>query len=222
MMTTTERLLADSTDIWEQYYTHPFILGLQNGDLDKDKFRFYIVQDYLYLEEYAQVFALGAAKAKTHELMQVFAGILGAISGVEMNIHNGYMGTFNVKADELSDSARSLDNLSYTSYMLRIAYEGTEVDILAAILSCAISYEYIAKNIVKNNPQAADHEFYGSWIQCYSGEEYAKTNQDLVATLNRLTQDYSEAQLCELSEIFRRCSQYELAFWDMGWNKSMA
>ena len=33
-MNATERLLADSKDIWDQYYTHPFILGLQNGDLD--------------------------------------------------------------------------------------------------------------------------------------------------------------------------------------------
>ena len=42
-MNATERLLADSKDIWDLYYMHPFILGLQNGDLDPDKFRFYIL-----------------------------------------------------------------------------------------------------------------------------------------------------------------------------------
>jgi len=35
---------------------------------------------------------------------------------------------------------RALDNLSYTSYMLRVAYEEGEAEVLAAILSCAYSY----------------------------------------------------------------------------------
>lgn len=220
-MNATERLLADSKDIWDLYYMHPFILGLQNGDLDPDKFRFYILQDYLYLEEYAKVFAVGVAKAKSHELMQTFSGILTAITHVEMNLHNGYMGKFNVKPDELGNSARSLDNLSYTSYMLRVAYEAGEVEILAAILSCAISYEYIANNIVKNNPKATEHELYGEWVSCYSGEEYAANNRSLTETFNRLAVDYSDKQMAELSEIFRRCSQYELDFWEVGWNKAM-
>ena len=220
-MNATERLLADSKDIWDLYYMHPFILGLQNGDLDPDKFRFYILQDYLYLEEYAKVFAVGVAKAKSHELMQTPSGILTAITHVEMNLHNGYMGKFNVKPDELGNSARSLDNLSYTSYMLRVAYEAGEVEILAAILSCAISYEYIANNIVKNNPKATEHELYGEWVSCYSGEEYAANNRSLTETFNRLAVDYSDKQMAELSEIFRRCSQYELDFWEMGWNKAM-
>ena len=44
-MNTVEKLLAATKDIWRQYNKHPFVLGIQNGDLDKEKFRFYIVQD---------------------------------------------------------------------------------------------------------------------------------------------------------------------------------
>ena len=131
------------------------------------------------------------------------------------------MGKINGKPQELGNSARRLDNLSYTSYMLRVAYEAGEVEILAAILSCAISYEYIANNIVKNNPKATEHELYGEWVSCYSGEEYAANNRSLTETFNRLAVDYSDKQMAELSEIFRRCSQYELDFWEMGWNKAM-
>ena len=35
-----------------------------------------------------------------------------------------------------------------------------EAEILAAILSCAYSYEVIAKTILKNNPRASEHPFY--------------------------------------------------------------
>ena len=45
--------------------------------------------------------------------------------------------------EEVRKTARSLDNLSYTSYMIRVAYEEGEAEILAAILSCAYSYEVI-------------------------------------------------------------------------------
>ena len=48
-MNTVEKLLTATRDIWRQYNKHPFVLGIQNGDLDREKFRFYIVQDYVYL-----------------------------------------------------------------------------------------------------------------------------------------------------------------------------
>ena len=62
-MTTVERMLDASKHIWQAYNEHPFVLGIQNGTLDTEKFRYYIVQDYLYLEDYAKCFAIGVAKA---------------------------------------------------------------------------------------------------------------------------------------------------------------
>jgi len=55
-------------------------------------------------------------------------------------VPGGYFGLLSVSEGELKTTARSLDNLSYTSYMLRVGYEGGEAEILAAILSCAYSY----------------------------------------------------------------------------------
>ena len=60
--------------------------------------------------------------------------------------------------------------------MLLVAYEEGEAEILAAILSCAYSYEVIAKQIVANNPDSVNNEFYGTWIQGYASEEYASGN----------------------------------------------
>ena len=54
-------LMASVSDIWPEYNNHPFVKGLEMGTLDPQKFRRYIIQDYLYLEEYSKVFALGIA-----------------------------------------------------------------------------------------------------------------------------------------------------------------
>ena len=82
-----------------------------------------------------------------------------------MDIHRGYMGRLGITREELNATPAALDNLSYTSYMLRVAYEGGEAEILTAILSCAYSYEVIAKNIVANNPASAGHPLYGEWVR---------------------------------------------------------
>lgn len=215
-MRITDRLLAATKDIWDAYNLHPFVLGIQKGDLDKEKFRYYIMQDFLYLEEYAKVFAVGVAKAKSLETANLFAKYIAVMNG-ELNVHSGYMGKFAVGQEEIEQMSPSLDNLSYTSYMLRVAYEDGEAEILAAILSCAYSYEVIAKRIVENAPEAVNHAFYGDWIRGYASEEYAAGNVILLDTLNALTEHYTECQLAHLEDIFVACSRYEMAFWQMSW-----
>ena len=44
-MTTTERLLNVSKEIWEAYHEHPFVKGIADGSLDKEKFKYYMIQD---------------------------------------------------------------------------------------------------------------------------------------------------------------------------------
>jgi len=198
-MKTTERLLAAAKDIWAAYNEHPFVLGIQDGILAREKFKYYIIQDYLYLEEYAKVFAIGIAKAKRLDTMRLFSRQVNFLTEGEMDIHRGYIGAFTVSQEELAATPRALDNLSYTSYMLRVAYEEGEAEILAAILSCAYSYEVIAKT---------------------AGPEFCDGNVVLLDTLNHLTSRYTEEQLRHLTDIFLACSRYELAFWEMAWNMS--
>ena len=71
-MAVIERLLSATKEIWEAYYEHPFVRGIEDGTLDKEKFRYYIIQDYLYLEEYTRTFGIGVAKAKGKETSTIF------------------------------------------------------------------------------------------------------------------------------------------------------
>lgn len=216
-MRVTDRLIEATKEIWAAYNRHPFVLGIQDGTLDREKFRYYILQDYLYLEEYAKVFAIGVAKAKSAETARLFARYVQVMNG-EMDIHSGYMGRLQITREELERTPRALDNLSYTSYMLRVAYEEGEAEVLAAILACAYSYEVIAKNMIKNNPASVEDPFYGQWIRGYASDTYAGENTVLLDTLNRLTDAYAQGQIQHLADVFVACSRYELAFWELSWN----
>ena len=215
-MKTSERLLKATADIWKAYNEHPFVLGVQNGTLEREKFRYYIMQDFIYLKDYARVYAIGVAKSKSLETANLFAKYINVMNG-ELDVHKGYMGRFEVTQEEIDAMKPSLDNLSYTSYMMRIAYDESEVEVLAAVLSCAYSYEVIAKKILENRPAAASDPFYGDWINGYASDAYASGNVILIDTLDRLSSHYTEEQLKHLEDIFIACSRYEMAFWDMSW-----
>lgn len=218
-MSTVERLLKATEDIWAGYHTHPFVQGLKDGMLDVKKFRRYIIQDYWYLMEYTKVFAVGVAKSQSVEVMKLFAKYIQAILDGEVDVHNGYMGMLGISREELEQTPIAQDNRSYTAYMLSAAYKGGEAEVLTAIFSCAYSYEVIARRIVAENPSAPDHPLYGRWVRGYITERYTNNNVVLKEMLDRLTADYTEAQLRCLEEIFTACSRYEASFWDMAWEE---
>lgn len=213
------QLLDATAELFRAYNQHPFVLGIQNGTLDREKFRYYLIQDCLYLEDYAKTFALGVAKAKSLETANLFAKYIPVMNG-ELDVHQGYLARLGVTQAEIDATPRALDNLSYTSYMLRVAYEEGEAEILAAILSCAYSYEVIARTMVENNPAALEDTFYGDWIRGYLSESYHADNRTLFETLRRLTVSYSPQQMQHLTDIFVACSRYELAFWEMAWTEA--
>lgn len=215
-LSVSDRLHAAAAPIWEKCLRHPFVTGIGDGTLDVEKFRFFMLQDYLYLFDYAKVFALGVVKARDPQLMRLFARNVDAVLGGEMNIHRAYMKRLGITEEQVLAVQPALDNLSYTHYMLSVASAGTPMEIVASILACSWSYAEIGKTLAKI-PGAMDHPFYGEWIRGYAGEEYAATNDDLIHLMNELAKDASEEQLEHLCDIFVNCSRYELVFWQMSW-----
>ncbi|MDO4615739.1 MAG: thiaminase II [Lachnospiraceae bacterium] len=213
----TERLIADSADLFEEFYAHPFVTGMGDGTLDHAKFQYYMIQDYLYLIDYAKVFAVGAAKADDLDIMRVFASSLHATVDGEMELHRGYMRRLGISGEEAENTPMHPANRSYTSYMLRIAYEGGAAEVTAAILSCAVSYKMIGEKLLEKYPHAAEDSFFGEWIRSYTSREYREETQMLAEQMNRLAADLPESGIRKLSSIFRICSEYERGFWDMGW-----
>lgn len=215
-LSVSDRLHAAAAPIWAKCLQHPFVQGLGDGTLEVEKFKFFMLQDYLYLFNYAKVFALGVVKARDPELMRAFARNVDAVLGGEMNIHRAYMKRLGVTEEQVFAVAPALDNLSYTNYMLSVASTGTPVEIVASILACSWSYAEIGQALAKT-PGALQHPLYGEWIQGYASESYAATNNALIWLMNDLARDASEAQVKYLTEIFVHCSRYELGFWDMSW-----
>ena len=60
----SERLYNSAQEVWEKSHRHPFLTELRAGTLDPQIFIYYLKQDYVYLIDYAKMFALGSMKAR--------------------------------------------------------------------------------------------------------------------------------------------------------------
>jgi thiaminase/transcriptional activator TenA len=58
-----ERLKTAASAEWRAYTEHPFTNGLADGSLAEAAFRHYLVQDYLFLIEFAPAYARSVYKS---------------------------------------------------------------------------------------------------------------------------------------------------------------
>ncbi|PTL38250.1 thiaminase II [Alkalicoccus saliphilus] len=216
----SERLYEKLQPIWRENHNHPFVAEMGKGTLEQAKFRFFMVQDYLYLIEYAKLFAIGAAKARDVRTMGRFASLMDVTMNEEMALHRQYAAKFGITEKELEEASPSPVTLAYTHYMLHVGNNGSLSDLVAALLPCAWSYWEIGRELAAR-PGAADHPLYGEWIRMYSSEEFGQTAQWCIDLLDELTAASSEAELKKLEEIFLNTTRFEYMFWDMAYNKTM-
>ena len=215
-MTVTQRLYEAAKPIWQACHDHPFVKGIGDGTLDREKFQYFLLQDYLYLFDYAKVFAWGVVKARDPELMRFFSANVDAILGGEMKTHRAYMARLGITEEQVFQVKPALPNLSYTSYMLSAGAAGGPAGIGASILACSWGYAEVGAPLAQI-PGAADHPFYGEWVRGYSSQEYQDTNDALVTRMDALAEGCTEEEYQRLEDIFVACSRYELGFWEMAW-----
>lgn len=197
---------------------HPFVTGIGDGTLPRDRFRFYIEQDYIFLMEYSRVLALAVAKGRELAGMGQFAELLHTTLHVEMALHRSYAAKFGITADTLALVAAAPTTYAYTRHLLTVAYAGTIAEIGAALLPCQWGYGEIGRALAAAGGPP-DQPLYAEWIAMYAGAEYHELVERLIATFDALAAQESDAGRARLADIFLLSSRYEWAFWEMAWRQ---
>lgn len=215
-MKVSQRLFECVKDIWDGCNKHPFVLELSSGKLPIEKFRFYMIQDHLYLMEYAKLFAIGLVKSHNEKDLRMFASLITATIDTENAVHREYLKRLGITREMIDNSKMGIVNESYTNYMLSVGFKDGLAEIATAVLSCSWSYKYIGDYVkitgnLENNP-------YIEWIDEYSSAEYASANDEIINFIDAVTENYTEKQIKYLEEIMINCSRYEAMFWNMSYN----
>lgn len=214
----SERLLKEARPVWDKCYEHPFLMELCKGTLSQDRFAYYMKQDYVYLIDYAKIFALGSLKSKDLVTMGMFARLLDSTLNVEMGLHRQYAEKFGISREELEATVPAPTTVAYTKYLLDAASTGSLAELVAVLLPCMWSYWEIGTAFAKV-PGALDHPLYKEWIEMYASEEFGELARWCISLMDRLAEGLPENELAILSDRFMASSRLEYLFWDMAYRK---
>lgn len=214
-MSFVKKCIEDSLPVWEKCLAAPFLIGIADGSLDDELLKGYIVDDSLYLREYAKVFGWGIIHAKTMDEVRKFQSLLSFVNESEDATRLMYLKKFGLTDEGIQRLPLRKENRAYIDTMLQAAKDGgSAVYCMMACLPCMLSYLWIFRELLRRNPEAANGRFY-PLICDYANDAYAELCSEWIAFTDTLCAGLSETELRRCMEIFRKCSEHEYDFWLM-------
>lgn len=210
-----------TTDLWrsiEDIYTeilaHPFLTGLTDGTLPEECFRHYVLQDALYLRDYARALSLAGVRSPGEDVLVMFNEHSAGAVMVERSLHDSFLKDLGIPETELDRTPIAPTTLAYTSYLLRTASLGDYPEVLGAVLPCYWIYAEVGKALLeKGSPNA----MYQKWVETYGGEDFNALVEAVLDVTDRACEDLNPSQEKKVMESFVTTSRYEWMFWNMGW-----
>jgi len=126
---------------------HPFLVAMVDGSLKEENFRYYVVQDALYLEQFADCLRIVSdnegVPQQDSERLKAFAK---GAEEAELSLHNSFFKEWNINAE---GAAEMPNCLLYTSYMKRIVATRPHAEGLAVLLPCFWVYMHVGQQMLK-------------------------------------------------------------------------
>jgi thiaminase (transcriptional activator TenA) len=204
------------TGIYTAILEHPFVTGLADGSLPRESFEFYVVQDALYLRQYARALAAVASRAPDQPETEMFARHAAGVVAVEMSLHASLLADLDIDPAAAEAAEPAPTTLAYTSYLIAAAVDGSYGEGVGAVLPCYWIYWEVGKHLLE---RGSPDPRYQRWIDTYAGEEFGKEVREVIAVTDRLGQEIAAAERERVHRRFRVTSRYEWMFWDMGYRR---
>src|SRR3989442_85136 len=120
-------------EVTEMIVKHPYILALENKEINKDKLELFVFEQYHIIKNDRRNFALMVSKASSNTAAKLFLDCLSAEGEALDNLV--------ILTKELGVSINGIESYeplagcnAYTNYLTRLAVYGSDAEILTAIL----------------------------------------------------------------------------------------
>ncbi|GAB5468209.1 MAG: thiaminase II [Rhodospirillales bacterium] len=211
MTSFTETAWQAATSVREAMIAMPFNAELCAGTLSKARFKGYLLQDSLYLMDYARTLAVLAARAPDSALILEYSKAAETCIVVERALHEGFLTQYGLTKAEIAAAEPSPATLTYTKYLLATAHGDAFEVAVAAVLPCFWVYREVGLAIAA---KAAGGNPYQAWIDTYAGEAFGAAVERQIAIADRLAADAPSRTVAAMHKAFARCTRLEWMFWD--------
>lgn len=201
-MDLADRLFAASDDLVGSCRAHPFVMGLADGTLPRERFVGYVEQDAWFLGAFARAYAVALAKSQDPTTLFELKALLDGVVE-ELELHRGYAQRWDADLDPSPAPA----TLAYTDFLLRVAWSAPLGHTLAAMTPCLRLYADLGRHLA---PLATPDSPYREWIDTYASDGFGQ----LVTTLEALLGRHVGADDHVAAGHYRTAMRLELAFFD--------
>jgi len=211
-----QELRNENDNLWQAIFSHPFVRGIGDGSLSRNRYEFFLKQDYVYLIDFSRVIALASAKAGAPADMGYLSTLLQATLNAEMDLHRKTCKSYGISTAELESTEPAMITTAYTNLLVRTCYEGAFLDILSVLLPCAVGYAEIGQRLKSRG--LPEDPFYRDWINTYSSDEYLEFIEWLKAKTDEQACGVPQAARKKYHRLYRSSASYEYLFFEMSWN----
>ena len=214
-MSFLDTCIQQSLPIWRSCLGTPFLQGVADGTLPEDRFMGYIVDDSLYLREYAKVFAWGMLHARDMEEIRTYYSLLAFVNEAEDSTRRYYLKRYGLRDEAIQSLPLRPENRAYVDYMLAAARDGQgAAECMMACLPCMLSYGWIFGEMLRLHPGVLETP-YRPFVSDYAGGRYDSICKTWAAFTERACAGLTPEREVRCREIFRSCSLHEYRFWEM-------
>lgn len=214
-MTFTAGLWQHTLPIFDAILSHPFITGLSQGTLERERFVFYLQQDALYLEDFSRALAITGSRLPNRDAAQHLIGFAHNVFAVERALHETYFSEFGVAAR--ADKAPAC--FAYTNYLLACATTAPYQDAVAALLPCFWIYREVGRHIVTQSAGGLTGNPYARWIETYAGADFDAHVDIAIAIVEAVGADADDTRRTAMQTAFGHAARLEWAFWDSAYRR---
>ena len=206
-MTISQSLWLDSADLAAAAWCHPFVRGLADGTLPRERFAGFIAQDAFFLESFARAYALALANSPDRAGLEAFADLVAGVRE-ELRLHASYARRLSI---DLASVEPAPATLAYTDFLLASAAIGGLGQTCAAMTPCMRLYAYLGQSMAASST----NNTYAEWINTYADPQF----DALACTLEHLLDTYSNDVDRERAT-YRRAMRLELDFFEAAYPTS--
>ncbi|WP_439597232.1 TenA family protein [Falsiroseomonas sp.] len=210
------RLRADCAADWQAYTWHDFCRQLSAGTLPLAAFQDFLIQDYLFLIQFARAKALAVFKAESLEAMREKTASIQAILA-ETTMHLTYCAEWGIPESKVRATPESAETVSYTRYVIDRGLAGDILDLEVALAPCTVGYAEVALRILADPARKVEGNPYQSWIEAYGSDGYQSLARAAAARIDALGVSHGgAARFPMLAATFGEAARLEQRFWQQG------
>ena len=144
-MKLSELFFAKTKELWDEAANKPFVIEMAKGTLDADLFKRYMLQDYLYLQDYIAILKDIWEIAENVKIKAFLKRIIDGTVDETERVHVANMKELGITADDIARSVKFPVINAYVEYMRECTDRFGLTGGITSLLQCSWVYAYIAE-----------------------------------------------------------------------------